>query len=108
MTDSSLPASPSAPVAAPEHKRDPWLIIDDAANSNNCRITSKRARHIAKVYGYDPEESRARARLISAAPDLFEALSNLTANVETAWPALSHLGPLVAARAALAKATGND
>lgn len=45
----------------------------------------------------------ALARRGAAAGELVEALKVLTANVEHAWPSLSHLGPLVSARAAIAK-----
>jgi hypothetical protein len=50
--------------------------------------------------------SEANARLIAAAPDLYDALDNLVANVTEAFPALADLGPITKAHAALAKARG--
>jgi len=49
----------------------------------------------------------ANARLIATAPQLLEALENLTANLEHAFPALANLEPLKSARAAIAKAKGS-
>lgn len=54
------------------------------------------------------QEIEANATLIAAAPDLLEALKELTDNIERAWPSLSHLGPLVKARSAIARATGGE
>lgn len=49
---------------------------------------------------------RELAQKMAAAPDLLEALENLTANLDHAFPALANLGPLKSARAAIAKAEG--
>jgi hypothetical protein len=62
---------------------------------------------IARAYTRDGmNERQANARLIAAAPELYEALDNLVANVTEAFPALADLGPITKAHAALAKARG--
>ena len=52
------------------------------------------------------DNAAANARLIASAPDLLEALQNLTDNIVIAFPALEMLGSITAARTAISKATG--
>ena len=42
------------------------------------------------------------------ADEMIEALRNLSENIEHAFPSMANLGPLVAARAAIAKAEGRS
>ena len=61
-----------------KHTPGPWRLVADATMSSNLRVTSNARPHIAKVYARSPAldpECEANARLISAAPDLVEALS---------------------------------
>lgn len=58
--------------------------------------------------GVASTHTAADAHLIAAAPELLEALENLTANLDHAFPALANLGPLKSARAAIAKARGQS
>lgn len=91
-----------------QHTKGPWRIKQNPRHSQDeCDLTiCGDIFMLADINGPNYEHQEANARLIAAAPELFEALRNLADNVEHAFPALAHLGPLVAARAALAKATG--
>lgn len=60
----------------------------------------------AVAYVEGGQHEYANAHLIAAAPELYEALRGLADSIQGAWPSLTHLGPMVAARAALAKADG--
>lgn len=88
----------------------PWSFSPQAGHPGHCQIAQvwdAKDRSLADIEPTDdPDVASATARLIAAAPDLLEALTTLTDNIEQAWPHLMHLGPLVAAREALAKAVG--
>ena len=63
------------------------------------------------VHGYmysadEKAEQAANARLIAAAPELYEALELLALNIVHAFPSMKDLGPITKAAAALAKARG--
>ena len=106
-----------------EHTPGPWLYrpkeYDDwgiVRASERCEFGFQRvickANYVAspeeltqhRVDGTDPAE--ANARLIAAAPELLEALENLTDNITAAFPSMENLGPIITARAAIAKAKG--
>lgn len=78
------------------------------ASISPCRACADRAVPKEWKWGRCTTPDEADARLIAAAPDLLEALKVLQANVGHAWPGIAHLGPMVAARAAIAKAEGPD
>ena len=92
---------------AAKHTAAPWKMVP--TRDGNIAIdhpTGKYADPVARVYSYGTSEGVANARLIAAAPELFEALTNalgLWAHLSTdatqqAW--------LTQARAAIAKAKG--
>jgi hypothetical protein len=95
------------------HTPGPWFIT--RTESSPCSIeASGNEAAIAKVYLTDPKihkrtpEHHANARLIAAAPDLLQALSDLTDWGRTHTSPRDANSPhhlLVAARAAIAKAT---
>lgn len=55
---------------------------------------------------YNRRAGEALTAAIVERAELLATLKLLTDNIEQAWPSLMHLGPLVAARAAIAKAEG--
>jgi hypothetical protein len=103
------------------HTRGPWTLthkhgsnfavqcfeirgmFGDSPNVSPIFNKSTSAIDGALIYA-SPED----ARLIAAAPELLAALENLTANILEAWPALEPLGPIIAAKAAIEKATGSQ
>jgi len=90
-----------------QHTPGPW----EASQYSQWAISSDNG-HIAKVYGADgthqtPEQARANAHLIAAAPELLAALEAAKAYMEDPYPDgddLSHV--LTRAGAAIAKARG--
>lgn len=60
-------------------------VTADAANKNNLRVHSSNYGQICKVYGFNPEEAKAKADLITTAletqPDLLSALVALVDRV---------------------------
>ena len=95
----------------------PWSIYETAGNGGNIPARmevvapeSERAKRlIANVYGFKLPAGRANARLIAAAPELYEAL-------EAAYMVLTsqkirleeHADAVTLARAALAKARADE
>lgn len=109
-----------------KHTQGPWKLLDfeerEAYVVTNSSGTKGLYRGIAEIlYGYnEPAESEqhANARLISAAPELLEALKELLAAETALFPAAEHgveaqsawatrrSAAEDAARAVIAKATG--
>lgn len=60
-------------------------VTPDATNKNNLRVHSSNYGQICKVYGFNPEETKAKADLITTAldtqPDLLSALVALVDKV---------------------------
>lgn len=93
----------------------PWVVAEDDASNRPARGTRVVVRAtddtefvLADCGAANNERGRANARLIAAAPDLYEALRAMVLNGEAhadcsrSLPSL----PLARARAALAKAEG--
>lgn len=91
-----------------EHTPPPWdydadelFIIKEGLADIACMCVGS---------GVDRETALANARLIAAAPELLEALNNLSEEVANLAysPEFEHIGPLVLdARATIAKAKGD-
>jgi hypothetical protein len=90
-----------------KHTPGPWYLKDviEADGRPVCKIMSD-GQFVAYVHAH--QRNVANARLVAAAPDLLEALTVLTDNIVHAFPALASLGPVTAARDAIAKATPSD
>ena len=96
-----------------KHTPGPWCVFhmgDTIAIETGVEASGSRP-NVIDWTGFDSNEQDpgtdlANARLIAAAPELLEALENITANLEHAFPALKDLGPLSQARAAITKARG--
>lgn len=52
----------------------PWLTTPDGSFPADLRVHTEQRSAIAKVYGEDAKPQHANARLIAAAPRLYEAL----------------------------------
>lgn len=86
-----------------EHTPGPWTV--DTPPDDYLVIRSSEGRHICTSI-----DCWANARLIAAAPEMFDALREATATLACIDPALqSTIEPSIEqARAALAKATGRE
>ena len=86
-------------------------FVDDVEGSDQYGETFDE-QACARAYGRTKEEMAANARLIAAAPELYEALEQMVeiAELTVGWlptpPGAD--GPLIKARAALAKARGEQ
>ena len=83
--------------------------VEEARADFNYRGPVARLLHCEHIGGITLGESEANARLISAAPDMLAALSELVANLDGgayAGEKFPDGHPMHAARAAIAKATG--
>jgi hypothetical protein len=82
----------------------PWKFYDDSNDGKTHRIEIVAiGKTVARIYHSVPEEDLPNALLISAAPDLYEALKEI---IDTEW--IGGKGGFVKARAALAKARGES
>lgn len=101
----------------------PWQIRDDMTPDGRLTVigdvdgeyvdgrahcTYKTIAVCEDDFGERLANAEANARLIAAAPDLYEALKDLARTVEHAWPSLANTAPLNAARAAILKAEGRE
>jgi hypothetical protein len=95
-----------------EHTPGPWIELPDFATGNDSiTIVSKKANRYVALAGFQDEcQHKANARLIAAAPEMFEALQRITdcygvgyKNADDLARALSSY--MTDARALLAKAT---
>lgn len=89
------------------HTPGPWSVDWESSDlfsqfSARAWINAEGLQHIGYVDGPNSEERVANARLIAAAPDLFEALNLLVAGIENSVS--DTYIPLVKARVAIAKA----
>ena len=95
------------------HTPAPWKLRKPSTGiDNNWHITDEGDTFVAHVYGFNhavDEQSRINAQLISAAPDLLEALQFV---VDRNAPVVADLlfgnGWVESARQAIAKATGEE
>lgn len=104
-----------------KHTQTPWALLPEECDKPYIRVRGtvlgtrfKVANVLTPVYAgvheREADETRANARLIAAAPELLEALQAMTeiAEMTIGWlPTPPNAdGPLIQARAAIAKATG--
>ena len=62
-----------------KHTPGPWTVYDDSNDGKTNRIEiAARGKTVARIYQSVPEEDLPNARLIAAAPDLLEALVELS------------------------------
>ena len=85
-------------MSAPKHTPGPWHV------ANGVQVRSKRDQ-IAKVWMMRNGEGNANARLIAAAPELYEALSG-TLDWLASYPGFASEAAWLNAHTALAKARG--
>jgi hypothetical protein len=97
-----LPESPGQAVQA-THTPGPWVAGDWNAHTLQIPIDDAYGIAIARAWGGN-DEATANARLISAAPDLLEALELCIERVEVDDPFAKEL--VAKGRAAIAKARG--
>jgi len=87
-----------------EYTRGPWKVERRTVHGvfgHTTHIVSMNGGHIAEV---SPNDIEACAKLIAAAPDLFNALQELYALVESIKPELELSGPMLNSFKALQKA----
>jgi hypothetical protein len=103
-----------------KHTPGPWQVVPDGVNGdwpNGCEIAIDDARglagerdyYLASVVHGDPDELLANARLVAAAPELYEALRVMVERMErTGRDVENELDKRItaSARAALAKVEG--
>ena len=99
-----------------KHTKGPWAVVEhDHAICIQTESPSKTkygAYRYAAIGGFDRndraqlEEARANARLIAAAPELLEALTDCVEHMH--WTQPQGEAALKKAKAAIAKATGGD
>jgi uncharacterized membrane protein len=83
----------------------PWVVYDDSNDGKTNRIEiAALGKTIARIYQSVPEKDLPNAHLISAAPDLYEALQEIVDATDTGWEHLDEM--FTRARAALKKARG--
>lgn len=102
----------------PKYTPGPWCLDVEPSDDGTFFVQTPEGRDgqcIAEVYNQTTPDTVANARLIAAAPELYEALRSLLAEVEADREAEDPQArtqmewedaPLAAARAALAKAEG--
>lgn len=110
-------------MSAPKFTPGPWRLLPEECDKSYIRIRGtqlggryKIANVLTPVYEgaheREAEETRANARLIAAAPELFEALlayvQYTDAGIETGEADRGEIELAEKARAALAKATGEQ
>lgn len=89
-----------------------WRLLKPSVGADNCwHVTDENDTFVARVFGFAnsvDEESRKKAQLIAAAPELLSALEDITAGLNEAEDTM----PLIRAeevrnaRKAIAKAKG--
>lgn len=95
------------------HTPGPWSIHETKGNGGNIpdRLEivgpeeGRRRSLIASIYGFKMLEGQANARLIAAAPELYEALENL---IDFLFHGKKNCQAILRAKAALAKARGDE
>jgi len=94
-----------------KHTEGPWDYVSAEHTAGWGVCVGDGNDLILRMVGRKPKaEKQANARLIAAAPDLLDALRELTIAAEAAgWDVDADNAPILkAARAALAKATGDE
>ena len=87
------------------HTPGPWYVAELCAN--RIKVESHQDGYVAEVWRYGADGD-ANARLISAAPELLEALKGLLSHLES-WKILETAdGDIARTRAAIAKAEGRQ
>lgn len=87
-----------------KHTPGPWRV--GKGGPNMCpTVGTEKGLMVAMVAYGDSHPTQANARLIAAAPDLLEALENLTIAIGMGWDLD---GVLEVSRAAIAKAKGDQ
>ena len=93
------------------HTPGPWMVVDDHPDKACYYIQDKNhLDEIATIYRYErnPCDTLADARLIAAAPDLLKALEGIAALLEQLGFVSDASLTVGAARAAIAKAKGEE
>lgn len=94
-------------MSAPKHTPGPWTNSPPRVSlDGDCFVYGPEGLAIARVYGVCPRDTDAReanARLIAAAPELYEALKYTHEFMRGAF-----VGPFPGIEAALAKAEGRE
>ena len=99
-----------------KHTPGPWILDEESIDLLDFELETHRiwinadGMHIGYVDGPRTEERKANARLIAAAPDLLEALKEIVKSLadQDDEGMIEHVDPMIKARAAIAKATGNN
>ena len=93
-----------------EYTPGPWVFYDDSNDGKTKRIEiAARGKTVARIYHSVPEEDLPNARLIAAAPELFEALQLTVLHLTNPMALQITRADLVKkAQAAIAKATGGQ
>jgi hypothetical protein len=91
-----------------KHTPGPWFFghVGTAALWIGPHYNKTPVAHVDHDMEYARDNSRANARLIAAAPDMYEALSDLIRLIENVAPDYSGCIAVANARAAIAKAEG--
>lgn len=94
-------------MTEPKFTKGEWIATEGNTSGQEviCPSAAKSKRRIARIGGPDRD---ANALLMSAAPDLYEALSDLISSLETEHVAVCLSQEIALARAALAKARGDS
>ena len=96
-----------------KHTPAPWSLGDSDLHCSNLSVHgihenahSTIARMVSSEHGMDPVEIYANARLIAAAPELLEALTDCVEHMH--WTQPQGEAALKKAKAVIAKATGEQ
>lgn len=91
-----------------KHTPGPWNVAETRLNYDTViRGTKSEPIALVQISGYSKVEGSANSVLIAAAPDLLNALQNLLVRFQHRRPGVwgESTEPVIAARAAIAKAT---
>ena len=92
-----------------KHTPGPWKFYDDSNDGKTNRIEIVAiGKTVARIYHSVPEEDIPNARLIAAAPELLEAVNALCDRIDDEGCTPLDFAEFTSARAAIAKATGEQ